>query len=241
MPRFFVTEPFGDSVVIDGEGARHISRSLRMAVGEEVIVCDTKGNDFLCEIESVADKEVYLKVNSSSKCESEPNVKVTLYQAMPKSDKLELIVQKAVELGVHRIVPVLTSRCISRPDKKSMDKKLDRLNKIALSAAQQSGRGIVPEVSSMISFERAVEEMAKDECPILFYESDGTKLKTLMDASPKSVSIMIGSEGGFEREEVEKAASLGIPAVNLGKRILRCETAPMCALSAIMYATGNLE
>ena len=241
MPRFFVTEPFSDTLIITGEDARHISRSLRMAVGESLTVCDTKGTDYLCEITSVTDREVFLKVISSSVCKSDPDVKVTLYQAMPKSDKLELIVQKAVELGVNRIVPVMTSRCISRPDKKSMDKKLERLNKIALSAAQQSGRGIIPEVSEIMSFDKAINEMANDECPILFYESDGKTLKALMDTNPKSVSIMVGSEGGFEPDEVQFAAENGVNIVNLGPRILRCETAPMCALSAVMYATGNLE
>ena len=241
MPRFFVTEPILDSAVISGEDARHISRSLRMAVGERLTICDTHGHDFLCEIESVTDKEVFLKVLESCECKSEPSVNVTLYQAMPKSDKLELIVQKAVELGVNKIVPVMTSRCISRPDKKSMDKKLERFNKIALSAAQQSGRGIIPQVMPLISFSDAVKAMSEDECPILFYESNGTTLKGLMESSPKSVSIMVGSEGGFSEEEVLEANKSGVNIVNLGPRILRCETAPMCALSAVMYATGNLE
>ncbi len=241
MPRFFVTESFADNFSIGGEDAKHISRSLRMSAGERLTICDANGTEFLCEIEAITDKEVFLKVISSCKTKSEPDIDVTLYQALPKSDKLEFIVQKAVELGVKKIVPVLTSRCISRPDKKSMDKKTDRLNKIALSAAKQSGRGIIPQVMPTLSFEDAVNKMADDECPILFYESQGSTLKGLMEKSPKSISIMVGSEGGFEPGEVEAARRAGVSIVNLGPRILRCETAPICALSAIMYAAGNLE
>ena len=241
MPRFFVTEPFCDTVTIGGEDARHISRSLRMAVGEKLTVCDTRGTDFLCEIASVSDKEVFLNVLSKSECTAEPSVKLTLYQAMPKSDKLELIVQKAVELGADAIVPVMTSRCISRPDKKSMDNKLDRLNKIALSAAQQSGRGIIPQVLPVMNFSDAVKKMREDDCAILFYESRGKTLKSLLSTELKSVSIRVGSEGGFEADEVAFAENEGVNIVNLGPRILRCETAPMCAISAVMYATGNLE
>ncbi|MFQ9872390.1 MAG: RsmE family RNA methyltransferase [Oscillospiraceae bacterium] len=140
-----------------------------------------------------------------------------------------------------RIIPVLTRRCISRPDKKAMEKKRQRLQKIALEAAKQSGRGIIPQVGSLLGWGEALEQLAQSECPVLFYESQGTTLRELMAPMPREVSILIGSEGGFDPQEVEEAARRGIQIVNLGPRILRCETAPLCALSAILYATGNLE
>lgn len=246
MPRFFLSEqdsysPRTQCVTLGGENAAHISRSLRMAPGEELVVCDGAGLELGCVITMISAQEVELQVLWERPSQSEPSVCVTLYQACPKGDKLELIVQKAVELGVCRIVPVLTRRCISRPDKKTMEKKRQRLQKIALEAAKQSGRGIIPQVGSLLGWGEALEQLAQSECPVLFYESQGTTLRDLMAPMPREVSILIGSEGGFDPQEVEEAARRGIQIVNLGPRILRCETAPLCALSAILYATGNLE
>lgn len=246
MPRFFLSEPdyFSPAdrrVTLTGENAAHISRSLRMAPGEELIVCDGAGQDLGCRITLISSQEVQLEVLWERPSLSEPSVSVTLYQACPKGDKLELIVQKAVELGVSRVIPVLTRRCVSRPDGKSMEKKRQRLQKIALEAAKQSGRGIVPVVGSLLSWQETMAGLAASECPILFYESRGTTLRDLMAPVPREVSILIGSEGGFDPQEVEEAVQRGVHIVNLGPRILRCETAPICAISAILYATGNLE
>lgn len=241
MPRFFVNTPFNNTIIISGDDAKHISRSLRMKIGENLTVCDANGNDYLCTISEINNDNILLNVISSYKNISEPNINITLYQAIPKSDKMDFIVQKAVELGVYKIIPVITSRCIARPDKKNKNKKLDRLNKIALSAAQQSGRGIIPSVEDIVSFDNAINEMTKDDLSIIFYESKGKTLKNIIDKNHKNISIMIGAEGGFDIDEINKAISLNINIVNLGPRILRCETAPICAISSIMYATGNLE
>ena len=240
MPRFF-TETINESKgIISGDDAKHIAKVLRMHAGEKLVACDCQGYDYDCVIESLSDKEVELSVEKRYLSETEPSVSVTLYQAMPKSDKMELIIQKAVELGVSAIVPVQTKRCVSRPDAKSMAKKLERYNRIALEAAKQCGRGRIPQVLPMLDFADAIKAMKEDQRAFLFYENSTSSFRKELEQGVNSVSIMVGAEGGFEEEEVQKALNLGIASLSLGKRILRCETAPLAALSIIMYETGNM-
>lgn len=239
MPRFFIDNIVGEQAFIVGEDANHITKSLRMKLGDEVIVCDRNEVEHFCTIAQLGDT-VVLDVSKSAPCENEPSVSVTLYQAMPKSDKMEFIIQKAVELGITEIVPIISSRCISRPDQKSMAKKLIRYNKIAESAAKQSGRGIIPKVLPTITFEKACETAASDEAAMLFYELGGKRVSELISPANKSISFIIGSEGGFSEQEVEYAQKLGIETASLGKRILRCETAPIVALTIIMNLTENI-
>lgn len=210
-----------------------------MKTGECITVC-AGSTDYECRIKSFTEDAVFLEILSSHVCGSEPNIKVTLYQAVPKLDKLEHIVQKSVELGVTEIVPVLTRRCISRPAEKDFKKKLDRLNKIALEAAKQSGRGIIPKVSMLTSFNGAVERMKNDDCPLMLYEEGGIRFSEVDTAEKKSYSILVGSEGGFDPEEALLAENSGVQSVWLGNRILRCETAPVTALSILMYITKNM-
>ena len=178
---------------------------------------------------------------SAEESQSEPSVKVHLYQAMPKGDKLELIIQKAVELGVGSITPVMTRRCVSKPDAKSMAKKLERYNRIALEAAKQSGRGKIPQVKPLLDLNEALDEMAETSCPILFYENATAPAKEVIDQAGQEIAVLIGSEGGFDESEVVKAKEKGCQVLSLGKRILRCETAPLAALSIIMFETGNMQ
>ena len=240
MPRFF-TETINETKgIITGDDAKHIAKVLRMKTGEKLVACDCRGNDYDCVISEVTDKQVELTVERAYPSETEPTVRVTLYQAMPKSDKMELIIQKAVELGVSAIVPVQTKRCVSRPDAKSMAKKLERYNRIALEAAKQCGRGRIPEVLPMLDYSEALTAMKADERAFLFYENSTSSFRKELEQKVASVSIMVGAEGGFEEEEVHKALEQGIASLSLGKRILRCETAPLAALSIIMYETGNM-
>lgn len=238
MPRFFKQEIDIDNIVIDGDDARHIGRSLRMKCGEEITVC-CDGIDYFCKIRSFSDSEVFLDLIEKKMCAAEPNVDITLFQAVPKLDKLEFIIQKSIELGVSRIVPVLTRRCISRPDEKDFSKKLGRLNKIAESAAKQSGRGIIPEVSPIISYKNALEEMKKLDSCFILYENGGKHFDEFDFSGKKSIGLVIGSEGGFDAEEVQLAENNGAESVWLGNRILRCETAPITALSILMFLTKN--
>lgn len=242
MPRFFVDSIEGSPIEINGGDARHIALSLRMKQGEELVLCDGKGHEALCGIASLCPESVVLDVKERRDSASEAKTRVTLYQALPKADKFEYIVQKAVELGVYRIVPVLTSRCISRPDEKSAAKKLERLRKIAAEAAKQSGRGIVPEVGGVLSFKNAIKEMSTAALPIFFFEHAEYPLCGCMEKySGGDIAIMVGAEGGFSDEEAAFAEESGVLSASLGPRILRCETAPVAALSAIMYAAGEME
>ena len=240
MQKLFIDYTPENEIILDGEKARHIAKSLRMRVGDMLIINDSSGNDFGCKIEEITKDTVRLSVCYKQAVSCEPDCSVTIYQGNPKGSKLEDIIQKCVELGAVRIVPVLTKRCVSRPDEKSSKKKNERYNKIALEAAQQSGRGIVPEVGELIPLEQAAKEDSSD-IKIVFYEGGGEPLKTLVDKDAKSVSIYIGPEGGFEKDEVELLVSGGAKPATLGKRILRTQTAPVAALSAIMLITNNLE
>ncbi len=232
----------GDPIVIEGGDARHIALSLRMKQGEELILCDGKGTEAVCAVASLCPESVVLDVKERRASETEPKTRVTLYQALPKADKMEYIVQKAVELGVYRIVPVLTSRCISRPDEKTAAKKRERLCKIAAEAAKQSGRGIIPEVGGVLTFKNAVKEMSTAGLPIFFFEHASLPLRKYMEKyTGGDIAVMVGAEGGFSDEEAAFAEENGLLSASLGPRILRCETAPVAALAAIMYAAGEME
>ena len=240
MQKLFLDYTPENEIILDGEEARHIAKSLRMKVGDMLTVTDGSGNDFGCQIETVTKETVTLKVCYRQANNSEPTCKVTIYQGVPKSTKLEDIVQKCVELGVYSIVPTLTQRCVSRPDQKSAAKKNQRYQKIALEAAQQSGRGIIPEIVPMKTLAQAITEDESD-VKIVFYEGGGEPIKSIVSPDCKSVSVYIGPEGGFEKNEVEQIVSAGGVQATLGKRILRTQTAPVAALTAIMLLTNNLE
>jgi len=161
--------------------------------------------------------------------------------AFPKADKLEHVIQKATELGAYEIVAFPSARCVSKPDEKSLKKKLERWQKIAASAAEQSGRGRIPQVRTLESYAQALQEAAKADKAILFYENErATTLRMALEEETfETISLLTGPEGGLELSEVEKAKDAGLQICTLGKRILRCETAPLCALSAVMYASGE--
>lgn len=242
MPRFFVQSVEGDSLEITGKDARHIALSLRMKRGESLVLCDGNGREAEGVITSIEPESVVLSVRSRRDSVAEPKTKVILYQALPKLDKLETIVQKAVELGASEVVPVLTSRCISRPDEKAMAKKRERLQKIADEAAKQCGRGKLPPVGELLSFKNAIKAMSTAEIPLLLYEHATAPLKkSLEHAEGKTIAVLVGSEGGFSEEEAAYAVENGVLSVSLGPRILRCETAPLAALSVILFAAGEME
>ena len=244
MPRFFCDNvpENASTITISGDDAKHIISSLRMAVGEKLTVCNSAGTDYNCTIEFFSDNLVYLRINEKSHTLSEPSVSVAVYFAMPKGDKTEFIIQKSVELGASKIVPFISERCVSRPDKKSSDKKLERYQKISEEAAKQCGRGIIPQVLPVMSFKEVIKDSLSSNIPIILYEAeDKFSLKqTLSDKNFSSVSFISGPEGGFSPEEIAYAKECGVLSVSLGKRILRCETAPVAALCAVMYHSGNL-
>ncbi len=238
---FFTDEEINTSkYMITGENAKHI-RVLRMKNGEELTLVTPNGIQHDCAVADVNQDHVEVDVKESYPCRNEPDVFVTLYQALPKGDKMDYIVQKCVELGVGRIVPVMTARCVSRPDEKSLKKKTARWRKIAAQAAMQSRRGIIPEVGECVSLKQAAMLTRENDKTVFFYELGGESVKDILAEKPKTVGMFIGSEGGFEEAEAELVLSNGGVAATLGKRILRAETAPLAALSIIMYQTNNFS
>jgi len=225
---------------ITGEEAVHISRVLRMKKGDKVTLCDGEGTFYEATLSEFSEKSVAAEITSSRRAETEPEVKLTIFQGVPKNPKLETIVQKLTEIGAVKIVPVDTKRAVAKLDKAA---KVDRLRKIAREAAKQSKRGIVPEVTDSMSFKEAVKEAGKAELSIIAYEEEvETSLKkALSGKNPKTVSVMIGPEGGFEREEVELAKENGLISVTLGKRILRTETAPLAVSAIVLYELGEMQ
>lgn len=241
MAWFFTNEISGDSFEIEGEDARHISKSLRMKVGESLTLCTLDGRRHECEITAFSTDSVTVKVVSSTICEQEPSVKITLFMALTKGDKMDDIVQKSVELGVYEIVPVLTARCISRPDEKQIKKKVQRWQKISDNAASQSRRGIIPQVKDMMTLKEASNVCNSFDKAIVFYECGGDKLRDIIDEDIKTLAMFVGSEGGFEESEIDILKSSGVTPTTLGTRILRAQTAPIAGITAVMYQTKNLE
>lgn len=247
MPKFFV-EPEkidGNTVVIDTEDVNHIRKVLRMNVGDKLNICDSCGWDYETEILSITDKNISCAILDKRKSDTEPELQVVLYQALPKASKMEYIIQKTVELGISKIVPVSTSRCVVKiENKKDGEKKQTRWQKIAEAAAKQSGRGIIPQVSAPISFDQAVEELAACDLSFVLYEceEDNTIKTELKDiSSKKKVGFIIGPEGGFSPLEIDKLKAKGINAVTLGRRILRTETAGEAVLTMIMYEADEFK
>lgn len=242
MTRFFVTpgEMQPNFITLTGENAAH-AKVLRLKSGEELLVCDGAGNECLCVVSDVNSQQVSLVVKRRQQATSEAKIQASVYMAFSKGDKLEHVIQKATELGAYEIVAFPSSRCVSKPDEKSLAKKLDRWHKIAASAAEQSGRGRIPQVVVCNSYKAALEQAAAADLAILFYENErATTLRMVLEEKPFStISLLTGPEGGLEDREVEMARNMGMRICTLGNRILRCETAPLCALSAVMYASGE--
>lgn len=205
-----------------------------MRKGDEFVAFDGTGIDYYCRI-TQADKDVHADILKRDKNNCEPKIKATLYQAYPKSDKMEEIVQKAVELGAAGIVPFISARCVKKPDNSV------RLRRVALAAAKQCGRSIIPFVDDILCFKDVLEKMGKHERLIVCWEQEsGTTLKSALYGQPKDIAIVIGPEGGFDEEEIESMRKCGGISVTLGPRILRTETAGMSVLSAVMFCMGQM-
>lgn len=239
-PRFFCENISDTRAELSTEDSKHAAQVLRMRNGDMAVICDGHGTDYLGKLES-ADKEacVFSLLEKTSN-EAEPSVYLRLFQAMPKGDKMEFIVQKAVECGASEIIPFFSKRCVSRPEPKQMAKKVERYNRVALEAAKQCGRGIVPRVGTAVEFSALKELISPQNTGILFYECAQTPLSKATANFSKNIDIVIGSEGGFEQSEAEALTAAGLVQASLGKRILRCETAPIAAISVLMQLTGNM-
>ena len=245
MHRFFVEEPAmgEDSITITGGDVNHIKNVLRMSVGDKICVINGQNNkEYYCEITAVGNDAVDTRICEIRESDQELGNEIVLFQGLPKSDKMELIIQKAVELGVHTIVPVSTDRTVVRLDAKKEANKRKRWMSISESAAKQSGRLRIPEVTPVVSYREALEMAKKMDVRLIPYElAEGMeKTRELMSSIQpgQSVAVFIGPEGGFESSEIEKAMEIGAWPITLGKRILRTETAGLVTLAMLVY---NLE
>ena len=239
MPRFFIDGAADGRAYIAGADALHIAKALRMRPGEALTLCDGKGTDFEGVLETVTDRQVTVRITASRPSQAEPTLAVTLYQGLPKGDKMDWIVQKAVELGVTAVVPVATRRSVARLEGKA-DKKQERWQRIAAEAAGQCGRGMLPSVERPLSWSQALSCLS-GEPALVFYEGGGRPLRELVTPSTRRLSVFVGPEGGFDPEEIDAIRRQGGGVATLGPRILRCETAPLAALTLLMHRSGNME
>lgn len=245
MARFFMagTNIKDGRAIIRGQDAEHI-RVLRMRPGEDVVICDGQGTDYRCRLVSSAPGEAEAEVLEVVPCRGEPGVAVTVYAGLPKGERADFLVQKCVEAGASDIVFFNCERCVARPDGRSMEKKLERFCRIAEAAAQQSGRGRIPEVRCEHNYVEMLNLAMKAEAGLFMYETGEGRvpMKQAIESagSFKTAAIVTGPEGGFTEAEARMAKACGLTLCSMGERILRCETAPVIAVSAVMYATGNL-
>lgn len=242
MHRFFAdkSQISSDRVEITGDDVKHISRVLRLRTGDKISVCNKEKTDFLCEIVSIEKEKVCADILSAEPNHNESSISITLYQGLPKGDKLDTIIQKAVELGAVKVVPVVMKRTVVKLS--NPEAKLQRWQRIADEASKQCMRGILPEVATPISFDEMLNSIDKNELTLLPYENEkNIRLKNILEENKSctGVNIIIGPEGGFDEEEVRIALDRGIKTVTLGPRIMRCETAPIAAIAAVMYELGD--
>ena len=245
MARFFMfgTNLDGGRAYIRGRDAEHV-RVLRLRPGEELVICDGKGKDYRCRYITSTRDEVEAEVVEVVPCKGEPDVDVTVYAGLPKGERADFLIQKCVEAGAKRIVFFDCERCVARPDGRSMDKKLERFNRISQSAAEQSGRGMIPQVDYIHDYVEMLDSAMKADVRLFMYETgdDRVPMKEAIEGAGdfKSASVITGPEGGFSLAEARLARGAGATLCSMGERSFRCETAPVVAVTAIMYAKGEL-
>lgn len=244
MPRFYVENcsDAQEQIAIVGEDVNHIKNVLRLSLGDKLTVCDGNGKEYTCSIAVMEKDVVYAKIEDINQNASELPCAITLFQGMPKSDKMEFIIQKAVELGAAEIVPVMMKRTVVKLEDKKKAKRLERYQAISESASKQSGRGVIPKVSEFCSFQDALARAGEFDALLLPYESaEGINYAREVIAQVASlpigskVAVFIGPEGGFAQEEVVAAKENGAKVITLGNRILRTETAGLAVLSILMF------
>lgn len=246
MPKFFtarenITE---NEIIIDSEDAKHIKKVLRLNTGDEITVCDGRGIDYTAVIRETENNRIICDIKDSRKCDTEPEVKVTLYQGLPKAAKMDYIIQKTTELGITRIVPAVLSRCVVKIENAAAEKKKqERWQKISNEAAKQSGRGVVPVVAMPMKLDDIIEELKEYDLCFVPYECEqDVRLRDVIENAGeiKNVAFLVGPEGGIDITEIEKLKAAGIKPITLGRRILRTETAGEAVLAMLMYGLGEI-
>lgn len=248
MPRFFVKNEQikGTTIEILGEDVKHIKNVLRKQIGDNIEICDQDTEkSYICEIEKIGNESILTNIIEELQSYDD-NIKVDIYQGLPKADKMELIIQKSVELGVNSIIPVAMKRCVVKIESKDESKKIARWQKIAESAAKQSGRSTIPEIKNIVNIEKIIQLIKEYDCVIVAYENEknNTIKRELLEIKEKvhdkvKIAVIIGPEGGLEEKDVELLKHNGAKIVTLGHRILRTETVELNVLSVIMYELEN--
>ena len=231
-----------NTCIIEGEDVKHISRVLRCRENDKLEVCDMENNEYICEIKEINKDNILLDIIEKVNIKRESNLKVKLYQGMPKGTKMELILQKLTEIGVDEIVLVQAKRSVTKIDNKKEDKKIERWERIIYEAAKQSKRAKIPKLTGVLTFKEALADMQNNDLNICPYENERTiSIKeAIKDSSANTIGIFVGPEGGFEEEEVEKIQEIDGKVVSLGPRILRTETASVVASSIVLYELSDL-
>lgn len=245
MHKFFIDKEniLGEKLYITNDDVNHIYKVLRLNTGDIILVCDGYGREYTSKIAEINKKEVICDIIDSFDNMSEPPVKVTLFQGLPKAQKMEYIIQKSVEIGIYKIQPVITQRVVVKTEGKDISNKLERWRRISEEAAKQSNRGIIPEIQEPVTFEEAVENIKVLDLSIIPYEKEKNNgLKNILSDNPgvKNIGVLIGPEGGFDESEIDKCMKNGVIPVTLGPRILRTETAGIAALSMVLYEIGDM-
>ena len=242
MPhRYFTKELSGGRAALTGSDAHHLADVMRARPGDEVVLCGPDGLEYTGTVTALLPGRVEFSVSEGAPGKAEPDVELTLFAGYPKQGKLEEIIQHSVELGVRTVVPFFSRYCVAAPKKEEV--KNQRYNRIAAEAAKQAGRGLLPTVEMpLLRFEEVCARFKNYDLVLFFYEGGGAPLRQLLrPGTAKRIALVTGSEGGFSAEEAAAAAAAGAQTVGLGPRILRCETAPLAALTAALLLTGNLE
>ena len=231
-----------NTCIIEGEDVKHISKVLRCKENDKLEVCDMDNNEYICAIKEINKDNIILDIIEKVNIKRESNLKVKLYQGMPKGTKMELILQKLTEIGVDEIILVQAKRSVTKIDNKKEDKKIERWERIIYEAAKQSKRGKMPKLTGVLSFNEALEDMKNNDLNICPYENERTVSikEAIRGLNINSVGIFVGPEGGFEEEEIEKIQNIDGKVVSLGPRILRTETASVVASSIVLYELSDL-
>ena len=246
MDRFFTPKENinleQNTCIIEGEDVKHISKVLRCKENDKLEVCDMDNNEYICKIKEINKDNVLLDIIEKVNIKRESNLKVKLYQGMPKGTKMELILQKLTEVGVDEIVLVQTKRSVTKIDNKKEDKKIERWERIIYEAAKQSKRGKIPTLTGVLTFNEALEDMKGNDLNICPYENERTVVikEAIKGKQINNIGIFVGPEGGFEEEEIEKIQNINGQVVSLGPRILRTETASVVASSIVLYELSDL-
>lgn len=243
MPKFFVktNQINNDEIKITGEDVKHIAQVLRAKIGEKLTICNVDNNlNYITTISKISQDYILCHIEDCNKSFIESNIEVTIFQGLPKADKMEYIIQKNVELGVKQITPIIMSRCVAKLDEKTANKKIGRWQKIAESAAKQSGREYIPTIEMPINISKVCEKIKDFDLVLLAYESEENitlkqELKKLENNNGLKIGVIIGPEGGIDYKEVEMLTKAGSKVITLGKRILRTETASVAIMSNIIY------